>query len=109
MAAFDKVEVTIRHDSWGRGEQVVIREPTYGNSTKMTKLCMGANGELDSVKYSDMLLPIVIVSWTFKRDGKDVPVTLENIRQLPASYVTFIAEKVADFAVSTDAEFPDET
>lgn len=108
MSAFDTVTRIIHDDTWDDGEEVEIREPTYGESMKMAKSCTDKNGELDGMKYSDMLLPLVIVSWTFKKDDKEVTVTLDNIRELPTSYVTFIAEEVGEFSAKTDADFPAE-
>ena len=109
MSVFDVVTRTIHDEAWGAGEEVVIREPTYGESTKLTKACTDKDGELDNQKYADMLLPLSIVSWTFKRDGEDVPVNLETIRQLPTSCVTFIAERIGEFIVDADEDFPSET
>ncbi len=108
MSVFDVVTRTIHDEDWGEGEEVVIREPTYGESTKLTKSCIGKDGELDNQKYADMMMPLVIVSWTFKKDGEDMPVNLETIRQLPTSCVTFIAERIGEYIVDTDEDFPSE-
>ena len=106
MSIFDVVTQNIHDEAWSEGEEVVVREPTYGENTKLAKACTGKDGELDSQKFADMLLPLCIVSWTFKRDGEDVPVNLETIRQLPTSCVTFIAEKIGEYIVDADDDFP---
>ena len=108
MSAFGAETKTIHDNSWDDGEEVVIREPTYGESSKMAKACTRSDGNLDNLKYADMLLPAAIVSWTFKRDGKDVPVNLTNIRELPTSYARFMVERIGEFTPVTDAEFPAE-
>lgn len=108
MSAFDIAVVTIHDEDWGEGEEVAIRELTYGESTKMSKDCTDKSGKLDEHKFADMLLPLAIVSWTFKKDGEDVPVNLETIRGLTQSYVAFIAEKIGEFVGTADEDFPDE-
>ena len=109
MGAFDLVHKTIHDETWDDGEEVTIREPTYGESSRMAKVCTRKDGELDNLKYADMLLPATIVSWTFKKDGKVVPVNLETIRELPTSYASFIAEKIGEFIVTTDEDFSGES
>ena len=109
MSAFDVVTKTIRHDSWDEGEEVVIKEPTYGENTKISKDCTKNNGDLDELKLADMMLVISIVSWTFKQNGKEAKLDLQNIKALPTSYVTFIAEQIGAFAINADDEFPNES
>lgn len=108
MSAYGAATKTIHNKSWDDDEEVVIREPTYGESSKMAKSCLRPDGELDNLKYADMLLPVAILSWTFKRDGEDVAVNLTTIRELPTSYAKFIVDEIGEFAPVTDAEFPEE-
>ncbi len=44
------------------------------------------------------LLHRMIVGWTLKAGGRDVPVSLEAIRRLPASYSTPVLEKCDELA-----------
>ncbi len=106
MAAFDVVTRIIRHDSWDEGEEVVIKEPTYGESMKMAKASTKGNGEIDEFKMGDMMLINGIVSWTFTRDDDAVEINLPNIKSLPISYVTFIAEEIGEFTIPVDEDFP---
>ncbi len=109
MGAFDLVERTIHHESWGEGEEVVIRELTYGETTKITKSCTGDDGELDEHKLADTMLTIGIVSWTFSKNGEVAKVNLATIRDLPTNYITFIAKELGEFAVDIDDDFQGET
>jgi hypothetical protein len=106
MGAWDVATKTIHHDSWDDGEEVVLKEPTYGETIDIQKTCTGKDGELDEVRLADMMLMAGIVSWTFKRNGKVEKVTLPNIKALPTSYVTFIAQELGGFAVNADDDFP---
>lgn len=110
MAAFDLITKTIHHEGvWDKGEEVVIKEPTYGENLKMTAACTKPDGELDAFKLGDMMLINSIVSWTFKRNGQVEKIDLHNIKSLPTSYVTFIAEQIGEFTIVTDADFPGQT
>ena len=44
------------------------------------------------------LLERMIVGWTLKAGGRDVPVTFDAIRRLPANYTTPLLEKCDDLA-----------
>jgi len=124
MAIFDLKEKTIQHPEWDKDEKVVIREITYAESAQLTGAAMGdlLMGDMeDEAKRKrlkmDLLdmsasqigtLEAAIVSWTFKRDGKIVPVDAKNISALPGWVGDYIAEEVESLNPKppTDAEFP---
>lgn len=109
MAAFDMVTKTIHHEEWDDGEEVVIKELTYGEHTKISRGCTKNNGDLDELKLADMMLVTSIISWTFRQDGKEAKPNLENIKALPTSYVNYIANQIGEFIVVVDDDFPDKS
>jgi hypothetical protein len=125
MGAFDLVQKTVRHKSWDKGEEVTIREMTFGQSTQLTAIAMAdvamgdvddkekvkslKMGELDMGKAPQTTLEMCIVSWTFKKNGKPVPVTPANIKAIRGHYGDFILEEIEKFNPEPDAEFQDDS
>jgi len=122
MGAFDLEQRTIRHSSWAKGEEVVIKEMTYAESARLTSIAMSdlSMGDVDdkekiaAMKMSELdmgrpqieTLQMCIVSWTFKQGGKAMPVTLPNIKKMKGSYGDFIYEEIDKFNPEPDADFP---
>jgi hypothetical protein len=122
MAAFDVIQKTIRHESWDTDEEVVIRELTYGEQVKINNSMMGnvTIGEAqDETKREQILMgtlnldkqhidkmKMCIVSWTFKQNGKPLPVTVDTLRALKASYGDYIQEQIEELNPTRDEEFP---
>ena len=122
MGAFDKLTKTIKHESWDEGEEVVITELLYGDSVALQSASLANLSMADmsdkekqqSVKMGelDLSLPVVgllqkcIVSWTFKKNGKVLPVTPENIKALRGHYGDYIAEKIEELNPTRDEQFP---
>lgn len=123
MGAFDLEQRTIRHSSWVKGEEVVIREMTFAESARLTSIAMAdvsmgdvddkekiaamKMGELDMGRPQIETLQMCIVSWTFKQSGKVMSVTLPNIKKMKGTYGDFIYEEIDKFNPEPDADFPE--
>jgi hypothetical protein len=124
MGAFDLRTRTIRHKSWDKGEEVVIRELTYGESTSLTAIAAADISALDmedeerrkQLKVGDMdmgrsqlaTLEMSIVSWTLSKSGKVMPLNEKNIALIKGHYGEFIMEEIDKFSPDIDDDFPGE-
>jgi len=101
MGAFDDFSpVTIPESEeqrkqwgWDQHEQVVLKGSMDISDQEYTANLMGKLGKekdleirLGTGRFS--LLDRMIISWTFTRNGKLVPLTPANIRRLPSRYST---------------------
>lgn len=121
MGAFDLKQKTIHHPNWEDGEEVVIRELTYGEASKianvaMSDLTMGDASDQDKLSKIRMeridlgrpqleTLKACIVSWTLKKNGKTAPISYENVASLPAIYGDFIMEEIEKLNPEPDDKF----
>jgi len=123
MGAFDEKQPIILPDpeqpeesaafrrkwGWETHEQVLLK-PTVtvadqifvSNQTVRSK----KNGEMEMFagvgRYA--ILERMIINWTFLRNGQRVPVTPQNIQQLPANYSNPILEKLDQMAAAMTEE-----
>jgi hypothetical protein len=121
MGAGDLIQKTIKDKTWDKGEEVVIREMTYAESSQLTTMAMSdlTAGDVDSeekiqavkVASLDMARPLLatlemcIVSWTLTKNGKVMEVNPENIAGIKGAYGDFIMEEINKLNPEPDAEF----
>jgi hypothetical protein len=77
----------------------VFRPPNWGDTKSIMSACsqIGQEGRLtfDGYKFIDMRLKRLLVDWSLTDEKeKRLPVTEENIEQLPASVVSYLNEKL---------------
>ena len=121
MAAFDIPTRAIRDDSWDKGEEVVIKELTFSESSKLNigmldEMTIGETEDEETRKQLKVgrfnferqqvdKMNACIVSWTFKQNGKAIPVNIESIRMLGASYGDFIQKEIEVMNPTRDEKF----
>jgi hypothetical protein len=119
MGAGDLIQKTIKDKTWDKGEEVVIREMTYAESSQLTTMAMSdlTAGDVDSeekiqavkVASLDMARPLLatlemcIVSWTLTKNGKVMEVNPENIAGIKGAYGDFIMEEINKLNPEPDA------
>ncbi len=122
MGAGDLITRTIRHKSWDKGEEVVIRELSALESASLTAIAAEDISAIDmedeqkrkSLKVGDMnmgrsilaTLEMSIVSWTLTRDGKVMKLSAANIASIKGSVSDFITEEIDKFNPDVDDDFP---
>lgn len=77
----------------------VFRSPNWGDTKAIMSACsqIGQDGKLsfDGYKFIDFRLKRLLVDWSLADDKeKRLPITDENVEQLPYSVVTYLNEKL---------------
>ena len=125
MGAFDTAQKTIRDEGWDAGEEVVIRELTYGEQIEIDKISLSGLtleqtkdktrreqvtfGSLATDKQALAKMQACIVSWTFEQGGKTLPINAKTIMSLRSSYGAYIAAQIEELNPTRDEDFQDES
>lgn len=111
MGAGDLITKTIRQDNWDAGEEVVIRETTYGENLAMLDAATTrVDGEdiLNNTEFAQLNLAKSVVSWTLTKDGKIMKLNDAGFKAIKGHVAFFIMEEIDAFTPKKDAEFRDE-
>jgi hypothetical protein len=98
-----------KKNKWEPHEQVILKgaytiheQEIVGNGSSVTDPKKGVTFQMGTGRVK--LMQVMIVGWTFTRNGQPIPVSVESIRRLPVNYSSPILEKCDELAQTMTEE-----